>query len=40
MEVSGRFFCCAHCAHSEGAMSLKDRAQIGEGDPTPAAPER
>jgi hypothetical protein len=36
MEVSGRFFCCAHCAHEEGATTLKDRAQIGGHDPTPA----
>jgi hypothetical protein len=40
MEVSGRYFCCAHCAHEEGAQSLKDRAQIGDHDPAPARPER
>jgi len=26
MEAGGRYFCCAHCAHMAGAMSLKDRA--------------
>jgi phage terminase large subunit GpA-like protein len=26
MEADGRFFCCAHCAQSEGAMSLVDHA--------------
>lgn len=40
MEVSGRFFCCAHCAHAEGAQSLKDRAQTGDRDPPPSARER
>ena len=40
MEVSGRFFCCANCAHQEGALSLKDRAQISDHDPTPAPPDR
>ncbi len=35
MELSGRFFCCAHCAHGEGAMMLKDRAHIGGHDPAP-----
>ena len=39
MEVSGRYFCCAHCAHMAGASSLKDRAQIGDHDPAPARPE-
>jgi hypothetical protein len=33
MEVRGRYFCCAHCAHMAGAASLKDRAQIGDHDP-------
>ena len=26
MEANGRFYCCAHCAHTAGAKSLKDRA--------------
>ena len=26
MEVSGRFFCCAHCAHTVGATDLRDRS--------------
>jgi hypothetical protein len=36
MELSGRFYCCAHCAHMAGAMDLKDRAQIGPRDPAVA----
>ena len=35
MEVSGAFYCCAHCAHSVGATDLKDRSQIGARDPAP-----
>jgi hypothetical protein len=26
VEVSGRFFCCAHCARREGAEEAEDRA--------------
>jgi hypothetical protein len=26
MEEGGKIFCCAHCAHQEGARTLKDRA--------------
>ena len=26
VEVSGRFFCCAHCAKSETLADVKDRA--------------
>jgi phage terminase large subunit GpA-like protein len=26
MEANGRFYCCAPCAHTAGATSLKDRA--------------
>jgi hypothetical protein len=26
VEVSGSFFCCAHCAHEHGAMAIRDRA--------------
>ena len=37
MEASGRYYCCAHCAHASGVMSLKDRAQIGVS--TPVQPE-
>ena len=29
MEVSGRFFCCAHCAHSAGAMASPLRRRLG-----------
>ena len=29
MEASGRFFCCAHCAHMAGVHSMKDRAPGG-----------
>jgi hypothetical protein len=25
MEVDGRFYCCAHCAETEGVAGLKDR---------------
>jgi hypothetical protein len=25
MEASGRFFCCEHCASSEGVSGLRDR---------------
>jgi hypothetical protein len=38
MEVSGVFYCCAHCAHSAGAADLKDRSGIGPRDPAPSAP--
>ena len=37
MEVSGRFFCCAHCAHSAGASDLKDRTQAGRHAPAAQA---
>lgn len=26
VEKSGKFFCCAHCAHEAGAPELRDRA--------------
>lgn len=26
VEKSGTMFCCAHCAHEEGATELRDRA--------------
>ncbi len=39
MEVSGRYFCCANCAHSAGATDLKDRSRVGRGDPAPSEPE-
>ena len=26
VEEGGEIFCCAHCAHDEGALSVKDRA--------------
>ena len=26
MESGGRFFCCAHCASSDGIGSMRDRA--------------
>ncbi len=26
VEKDGVFYCCAHCAHKEGAKELKDRA--------------
>ena len=26
VEENGRFFCCAHCAHHEGAEQVTDRA--------------
>jgi len=26
VEEGGEIFCCAHCAHHEGALSVKDRA--------------
>lgn len=26
MEVNGKFYCCAHCAHEAGAAELRDRA--------------
>ena len=35
MEVSGAFFCCAHCAKSVGATDLKDRSSVGPRDPVP-----
>ena len=25
-EANGRIYCCAHCAHHEGAHAIKDRA--------------
>ena len=25
MESNGRFFCCAHCAASDGVKSMRDR---------------
>ena len=25
VEAGGRFFCCAHCAHSAGVQALQDR---------------
>jgi hypothetical protein len=24
VEADGHFYCCAHCAHSEGAMAIVD----------------
>ena len=26
IEANGTFYCCAHCAHEEGAMSIVDNA--------------
>jgi hypothetical protein len=26
IEAGGSFFCCAHCAHSEGVEAVTDRA--------------
>ncbi len=26
VEAGGRFFCCAHCAHTAGAAEIRDRA--------------
>ncbi len=26
VEANGRIFCCAHCAHGQGATGLRDRA--------------
>ena len=26
MESNGRFFCCAHCATSDGVKAMRDRA--------------
>jgi hypothetical protein len=26
VEGGGKIFCCAHCAHKKGQMSIKDRA--------------
>jgi hypothetical protein len=26
MEAKGRYFCCAHCAHSSGVVVVVDRA--------------
>jgi hypothetical protein len=25
VEADGSFFCCAHCAHEEGATAIRDR---------------
>jgi hypothetical protein len=26
IEADGRFFCCAHCAHTQGVAEVRDRA--------------
>jgi len=26
LEKSGKFYCCAHCAHASGVKELRDRA--------------
>lgn len=26
IEANGTFYCCAHCAHAEGATSIRDNA--------------
>ncbi|MFD1933568.1 MULTISPECIES: hypothetical protein [Nonomuraea] len=29
VEADRRWFCCAHCAHQEGAMAIVDRVMAG-----------
>ena len=29
IEANGTFYCCAHCAHSEGAKNIVDNAEHG-----------
>jgi hypothetical protein len=28
VESDGRYFCCAHCAHKEGAADIRDNASM------------
>ena len=32
IEAKGTFFCCAHCAHSEGATNVRDNAAHDKPD--------
>ena len=32
IEANGTFYCCAHCAHAEGATGIKDNASHARPD--------